>query len=57
MNASYTHWLYDALVFNKIRAIFGGRIRVMVTGSAPISSDVLDFMKIATACPIVEGYG
>jgi long-chain acyl-CoA synthetase len=45
------------LVFNKIKAIFGGKIRVMVTGSAPISSDVLDFMKIAVGIPIVEGYG
>jgi long-chain acyl-CoA synthetase len=29
----------------------------MVTGSAPIQSDILDFMKIAVGCPIIEGYG
>ncbi len=29
----------------------------MVTGSAPISSDVISFLKIAACCPILEGYG
>lgn len=29
----------------------------MVTGSAPVDKNVLDFMKIAACCPILEGYG
>jgi len=29
----------------------------MITGSAPISSTVMDFLKIALCCPIIEGYG
>jgi long-chain acyl-CoA synthetase len=49
--------LYDAIIFKKIKSIFGGRVRIMVTGSAPISAEVLDFMKIACCCPIIEGYG
>ena len=35
----------------------GGRVRLMVTGSAPITEEVLKFLKIAFGCPIVEGYG
>jgi long-chain acyl-CoA synthetase len=44
-------------VFDKFRAVMGGRVRFMVTGSAPISKDVLNFLKIAFCCSINEGYG
>ena len=56
-SASYTHSLWDSLVFNKMRALLGGRVQSMVTGSAPISADVLSFLKCCFACPIHEGYG
>lgn len=55
--AEYSAFFYDKLVFKKTRAIFGGRCTRMVTGSAPVSRDVLDFLKIAACCPILEGYG
>lgn len=29
----------------------------MLTGSAPISSEVIDFLKVTAGCPIYEGYG
>lgn len=52
-----THCLYDMIVFKKFKAVVGGNVRFMVTGSAPIASDVLDFLKCAFCCPIIEGYG
>jgi len=54
---SYTSGFYDAIVFKKIRAILGGNVRVMITGSAPIAKEVMDFLKVAFSCPIIEGYG
>ena len=56
-NATYTHGLYDMLVFNKIKVLLGGKIEFMVTGSAPIDREVLALLKVCFACPILEGYG
>jgi long-chain acyl-CoA synthetase len=36
----YTHKIYDSLVFEKIKQVFGGRVRIMITASAPISKEV-----------------
>jgi long-chain acyl-CoA synthetase len=29
----------------------------MVSGSAPISGEILNFLKVCFACPIIEAYG
>ncbi|KAF9532324.1 hypothetical protein CPB83DRAFT_847650 [Crepidotus variabilis] len=52
-----THALWDRLVFRKIQAVIGGQLALVSTGSAPISPDVLNFLKIAFSCDVIEGYG
>ncbi len=46
----------DKLVFGKIRKKMGGRIRVSVSGGAPLSADLCEFFHAAGIC-VVEGYG
>lgn len=53
----FTHGFYDKIIFKKMKAILGGNVKLMITGSAPIAGDVLDFLKIAFCAPICEGYG
>lgn len=52
-----THWLWDRLVFRSVRDKLGGKIRVMLTGSAPLSGPVLSFLRTAFSSQIFEGYG
>lgn len=43
--------------FLSILLAFGGRLRLMVVGSAPLSGNVLTFIRCALGCIVVEGYG
>lgn len=38
--------LWDFLVFKKVRAILGGRIRFILSGGAPLSGDTQKFINI-----------
>ncbi|XP_054656807.1 long-chain-fatty-acid--CoA ligase 5 [Dunckerocampus dactyliophorus] len=49
--------IWDKLIFHKVQESLGGRVRVMVTGAAPISPSVLDFLRASLGCQIFEAYG
>ncbi len=46
----------DALVFSKVRARLGGRLRIGISGAAPLGVDVLEFFHSLNML-VVEGYG
>jgi long-chain acyl-CoA synthetase len=48
--------LYDKLVFTKVRAAFGGRLRYAFSGGAAISTEVAEFISLV-GITVYEGYG
>lgn len=49
--------IWDALVFKKIKGKLLPNVRFCITGSAPLSAETNDFLKVALASPVVQGYG
>jgi long-chain acyl-CoA synthetase len=48
--------LFRSLVFARIRAIFGNRLRYLISGGAPLPRAIFQFFS-AAEIPIAEGYG
>ena len=51
------HKLYDAVLFRMMRNVLGGRVRFMVSGGAPLSVEVKNFLTVVFSAPIFEAYG
>jgi long-chain acyl-CoA synthetase len=46
----------EKLVFSKVKARLGGRLRIAASGAAPLSKDLAEFFG-GIGMPLVEGYG
>jgi long-chain acyl-CoA synthetase len=51
-----THGLYDRLVYRKLRAATGGRVRYAVSGGAPLGERLGHFFR-GVGITVLEGYG
>ncbi|XP_004288548.1 PREDICTED: long chain acyl-CoA synthetase 1-like [Fragaria vesca subsp. vesca] len=47
----------DLLAFRKIKNRLGGRIRLIISGGAPLSAEIEEFLRVTCCCFVVQGYG
>lgn len=53
---SFLYFLYDKLMYSKVRNKFGGKLKVMLTGGAALPDEVYRFF-INLGVPLFQGYG
>lgn len=47
---------WDMLVFRKVQEGMGGKLRLMLVGSAPLAENVLNFVRCALGCLVSLQY-
>ncbi|KAM1348928.1 hypothetical protein PS2_003095 [Malus domestica] len=49
--------LLDKLVFDKIKQALGGRVRILLSGAAPLPRHVEEFLRVTSCSTLSQGYG
>ena len=49
--------IMNRLIFSKPRALLGGRVRVMLSGGAPLAEEAHHFIRTALGVTMLQGYG
>jgi long-chain acyl-CoA synthetase len=59
LKSGYCHnqTIWDKLVFSKVQSKFGGNLRVIIVGSAPLDEEIITFLRVTLGCFVLEGYG
>ena len=54
INNGETTPIMDKIVFIKIRALLGGRMRLMLCGGAPLSKETHEFIRVCIGAPLLQ---
>jgi len=57
VDSVFWQFLGDQLVFDKFKMGLGGKMRVLISGGAPLSKETQEFMRVCFGCSVVQGYG
>ena len=46
--------IVDNMVFSTVQQRLGGRVRIIVSGGAPLAEHVETFLKVTMCCPVAQ---
>ncbi|KAL5219703.1 hypothetical protein ABZP36_024416 [Zizania latifolia] len=49
--------IFDKLVFTKVKRGLGGRVRLILSGAAPLSNHIEEYLRVVTCSLVLQGYG
>ncbi len=49
--------VWNSLIFSETAQKVGGRVRLIVSGGAPLSAQVQEFLRACFCCPVLQVYG
>jgi len=49
--------IMNQVIFNKFKAILGGKLRILLSGGAPLAPDAHDFCRTCLGITLLQGYG
>ncbi|EFA84511.1 fatty acyl-CoA synthetase [Heterostelium album PN500] len=49
--------IWDKILFSKTQEKLGGRVKFILSGSAPLDPKIAEFLIACFCCPVVQGYG
>lgn len=53
----YATPLLDTIIFKKVAKLMGGKVRLMLSGGAPLSPDTHEQIKLCLCVDVIQGYG
>jgi len=57
MRRGHSTPITDLIVFSKFKSVLGGKMRVMLSGGAPLAADSHDFCRTCLGVTLLQGYG
>lgn len=49
--------LFDKIVFKKVKEGLGGRVRLILSGAAPLAAHIESFLRVVACAHVLQGYG
>ncbi|KAK3026600.1 hypothetical protein RJ639_041620, partial [Escallonia herrerae] len=61
MSKGYKHEeaapIFDKVIFSKVKEGLGGKVRLILSGAAPLATCVETFLRVVTCAHVLQGYG